>query len=191
MKGTIQRLARIAGAGTSLVRNLIAARRLAPMPVQEVGRFRYRGMAPGDYAPVMSLYAELHGGRRPDALKRALCRFAGDRLVMVAVREDAHGASIVGMDLFYQTARDRRAGTIHEGFIGVHPEAAGRGVATALRGAAVAHFATHGYRGISSRISLDNAASLASATRQGFVPEERYRDPVTGSERLYLVRWLT
>ncbi|RTR05034.1 GNAT family N-acetyltransferase [Halomonas nitroreducens] len=190
MKRYLNRLGAAAGGGVTLAHNLIVSRRHSPMPAQQGAVAVYRGMAADEYAQVLALYADFHRGRRPDWLKRALCRFAGDRLVLVAVLEEQAGPRVVGMDLFYATPRDRREGTIHEGFIGVHPEVAGRGVATALRGAAIAHFAAQGYRGISTRISLDNPASLASAARQGFMPRERYRDPATGCERQYLVRWL-
>ncbi|WP_108444326.1 GNAT family N-acetyltransferase [Halomonas denitrificans] len=186
----LRRLGAAAGGGLTLAHNLLAARRHTAMPSQLGAMALIRGMTPDEYDQVLTLYADIHRGRRPDWLKRALCRLAGDRLVMVAVVGKAGCPRVVGMDLFYVTPRDRREGTIHEGFIGVHPDMAGRGVGTALRGAAIAHFAAQGYRGISTRISLDNPASLASATKQGFVPRERYRDPATGDERQYLVRWL-
>ena len=83
--------------------------------------------------------------------------------------------------------KDIKENTIHEGFIGVVPEASGRGIATKMRQMAIQHFKLAGFSGISTRISLNNSASLMSAKKIGFQPVEEYQEPSTGEKRYYMI----
>jgi len=112
----------------------------------------------------------------------------GSQTTFVLVDEGER--SLVGIDHFYFNERDIKASTIHEGFIGVLPELRGQGLATELRTCAIEHFRKSGLKGISTRISTGNAASLRSAEKLGFRVIEAYWDDVLDEDRLYLqLRW--
>ena len=111
----------------------------------------------------------------------------GERILLLAVKNDQITSQIVAINLFYLNRRDKIENTIHEGFIGVTHEAAGQGIATQMRKLAKAHFTSLGIKGISTRISLNNSASLRSAQEIGFEPVEQYRDPQTLEERYYMI----
>lgn len=109
-------------------------------------------------------------------------------MVLAVVKYGVDGRSrVIGMNMYYFNARDILENTVHGAFVGVSESMAGRGVATTLRKVAMQHFARNGIYGISSRISLDNKASLHSAKKLGYQPVEQYFDPDTNTERYYLV----
>lgn len=91
------------------------------------------------------------------------------------------------MNMYYFNSRDVKENTIHEGFIGVTAEAAGQGIATQMRKIAKTHFSLLEIKGISTRISINNVASLRSAQKIGFEPVEQYCDPHTHEERYYMI----
>ncbi|MFW3616421.1 GNAT family N-acetyltransferase [Billgrantia antri] len=176
--------------GLGVIRDsLVLAHRLARCEPVQAGAILYRGLRKHEYEQAMALYVELHDGRRLAWPQRLIYRLAGDKLLFVAAVEGADATPVVGIDMFYVNARDRAEHTVHEGFIGVRPDIAGKGVATELRRLAIEHFERHGLEGVSSRISTDNAPSLVSAKKLGFVPVERYHDTAMRAERLYLIRW--
>lgn len=89
--------------------------------------------------------------------------------------------------MFYFNQRDFIDGTIHEGFIGVLPEAEGQGTGTRLREAAIAYFSANNIQGISTRISKNNLKSFRSAKKLGFKVSEEYFDENSKETRYYLV----
>lgn len=184
-----RRLQAACGGVMVVLRNLVAGRQVSGVGCGTRERIAYRGMEAGEYRQVMALYASLHDGRRPNWVIRAVCRLLGGKMTLVAVARHREQARVVGMNMFYVNRRDIADQTIHEGFIGVSPDMTGKGVASELRRVAIHHFEANGFKGISSRISLDNDASLASAEKLGFVPVERYHDAAMRADRLYLIRW--
>lgn len=189
MMRRFRRLNAACGGAMVVLRNLAAGRKVSGMGCSVRENFVYRGMEAREYGQVMALYAYLHGGSRPNWVVRAVCRLLGGKMTLVAVARHQEQARVVGMNMFYVNRRDISDETIHEGFIGVSPDMTGRGVASELRRMAIHHFEANGFKGISSRISLDNEASLASAKKLGFVPVERYHDPIMRTDRQYLIRW--
>ncbi|KAA0014687.1 GNAT family N-acetyltransferase [Billgrantia pellis] len=182
--------ARALVAGLHVIRHsLILAHHLARREPVQAGAVVYRGLQKHEYDQAMAFYTALHDGRRLAWPQRFLYRLAGDKLVLVAVIEESGATQIIGIDMFYVNARDRAEHTVHEGYIGVRRDMTGKGVATELRKVAIEHFARHGLKGVSSRISADNAPSLVSAKKLGFVPVDRYHDAAMRAERLYLIRW--
>lgn len=147
----------------------------------------YRGMSSSDEPQVLRLYFALNNGARLSLLRRWLYRFVGNKLILLAIVQDKDGDSVIGMNMYYLNQRDIVDETIHEGFIGVSPSLAGRGIASNLRKIAMTHFAANGFKGISSRISLDNQASLSSGQKLGFQPVEKYYDSAMAKERYYLI----
>ncbi len=93
----------------------------------------------------------------------------------------------MGMDMFYLNPRDFQEDTIHEGFIGVLPDHEGQGIASQMRKQAIEHFKQNGFKGISTRISKTNFASLNSARKLGFKVVEKYFDAGMNECRYYLI----
>lgn len=146
------------------------------------GDFIIRGYRAEDYKQILSIYNELNKAKF-SFYHAGLYEKIGNKLMFVAVRED----KIVGMDMFYMNLRDFKENTVHEGFIGVLPEAERQGIATQMRQAAIKHFCEAGLDGISSRISKNNVASLRSAEKLGFKVCEEYFDEAMQEERYYLI----
>lgn len=169
-------------------RNISAARRLIEIRSEEIGELLFRGYSPSDADAISKIYYELNNGVDFSGLQRVLYRCIGKRCLLVVEQRDAAGASkIVGMNIYYMNKKDVKENTIHEGFVGVVPEACGRGIATKMRQMAIWHFKSAGFSGISTRISLKNSASLVSAKKIGFQPVEKYQEPSTGEQRYYMV----
>lgn len=170
-----------------LLRNTAAASRMRNAKGFTLGEIAYRTMQPKDEPPLLQLFYSLNGSGRFSPVRRLVYRLVGEKLMLVAVATVDGQEKIVGMNMYYLNARDVIEGTVHEGFIGVAPEMGGRGIASNLRKMAVSHFAANGFGGISSRISIDNVSSLASAQKLGFQPVEKYYDAAMKQERFYLV----
>jgi len=135
---------------------------------------------------VLSLYTRFHDGKEMDLSKRLVLYLAGEKLCLVVTDEQTH--EIVGYSLYYFNARDRKEGTVHAGDTYLLPEYRGQGIGTAQRRHALYHFARCPFlKGISSRVSLNNHASLKSNENLGFKPIERYYDRSMNEERVYMV----
>ena len=155
---------------------------------RKIFEISYRGYKKEDALQVAKIYAQLNNGTRFAGLKSFLYAFIGNRCLLVATHaNEVVGEVIIGMNMYYLNSRDVREKTIHEGFIGVIPSMTGKGIASAMRSIAKDHFKAAGFKGISTRISLNNAPSLQSAKKMGFTPVEEYTEPSTGERRYYMV----
>lgn len=153
-------------------------------------RFILGPCSPGRIEAVEALYADLHDGRELGWSKRVLLRLVGRRLCVALI--DLRTNRVLGMVLGYFNPRDVRERTIHIGFTGLAPEVRGQGLSYDLRRFAYAHYARSSWlRGVSSRISVDNVASLRGAVKLGYVERERYFDKELGVERVYMFCDLT
>lgn len=152
------------------------------------GSLLLRPYARGDALEIQRIFKSLNHPATLSPLRMMLLNRIGEKCLIVA-SDGSPGvrSRLVGMNMYYVNPRDIHERTVHEGFIGVIEEMSGRGVATMMRKAAMAHFMDAGFEGISTRISLDNHASLRSATKLGFSCKEQYRDAETGEIRQYLV----
>lgn len=169
-------------------RNIRLARKIVDIKNEEVGELLFRGYSASDAAAISEIYQELNDGAVFSRIQRELYSRVGRRCMLVVEQRDPFGASkIVGMNMYYLNKRDIQENTIHEGFVGVVPEASGRGIATQMRKIAMRHFKSAGLSGISTRISLNNVASLMSAKKVGFQAVEEYKEPSTGEQRCYMV----
>ena len=178
------RLKKVFGIALFFLRNVIMARRLNAIERQGRAGLIFRGYAKFDADSVSKIYSDLNDGAVFSIAQRALYAFIGNCCLFVVEQVDGR---VVGMNMYYVNGRDVQDNLIHEGFIGVVPECNGMGIATTMRKMAIQHFKSAGLSGISTRISLNNAASLASAKKIGFLPQEEYRDAVTGERRYYMV----
>ncbi len=118
-------------------------------------------------------------------VQKILYKIFSRKLVLIVL--DKKTQKIVGLDQFYFNKRDCIEKTVHEGFIGVFPTYQGKGIATNMRLHMKKHFQKNGVKGLSSRISLNNKASLITAGKVGFQPVEKYYDQGLKEERYYLV----
>lgn len=169
-------------------RNIRLARRIGDIKNEEFGDLIFRGYSASDAKAISEIYQELNDGAVFSRIQRELYSRVGRRCMLVVEQRDPFGASkIVGMNMYYLNKRDIQENTIHEGFVGVVPEASGRGIATQMRKIAMRHFKSAGLSGISTRISLNNVASLMSAKKIGFRAVEEYKEPSTGEQRCYMV----
>ncbi len=170
------------------MKNISATRRIVDFKSEYVDELLFRGYSALDEKAITEMYRQLNDGAIFSQIQRILYSYIGRRCLLVAEQKDAVGASkIVGMNMYYLNKRDVQENTIHEGFIGVVPEAGGQGIATKMRQIAIRHFKAAGFSGISTRISLNNTASLVSAKKIGFQPVEEYQEPSTGEQRYYMV----
>lgn len=136
-----------------------------------------------DFSAVKRLYTEAEREEMPLFNRLSLMLCSG-RLCAVATSPNG---VIVGFDQFYFNERDIKDSTVHEAFITVTAHHSGRGLASALRRHSADHFRKAGLAGISTRISHENAASMASARRCGFKIVEEYIDLDSGKQRAYLI----
>jgi RimJ/RimL family protein N-acetyltransferase len=143
-----------------------------------------RGYVREDELLVSSIYSELNKVKFSSFHKKLYSEY-GSKLFIVA--ESKISKKLVGIDMFYFNPRDFKESTVHEGFIGVLPEAQGQGIATIMRKAAIKHFSNNGLKGISTRISKNNLGSFKSAKKLGFEVVDEYFDETMDEERCYLV----
>ncbi|EPJ1914332.1 GNAT family N-acetyltransferase [Vibrio cholerae] len=159
---------------------------LVPVKKFETENYILRGADIKDFERLKVIYSQFNNYDL-SKLNMGLFKRQSEKLILVSEIINGSESNIVGMNLFYFNPRDFKEGTIHEGFIGVLPEFEGRGLATAMRKHAIAHFRLSGLSGISTRISKNNISSLRSAEKLGFKPIEEYFDPVIQEDRYYLV----
>jgi ribosomal protein S18 acetylase RimI-like enzyme len=125
-----------------------------------------------------------------DTKKTAISRYIVYIIIsgkLVVIAKDIFTNKIIGAELYYFNQRDIQEKTIHQGFRGILPEWQGKGFGTSLTNHAVNHFKKCKIDGISSRVSLNNIASLHSNIKLGFRPIEKYFDKNMNEERYYLI----
>lgn len=171
-----------------VIRNLVVARKVGIIEKQEADDLVFRGYVDADFDSISEIYSNLNGASVFSGAQRYLYRRIGNGWLFVAEKKCVHGTPrIVGMNMYYLNKRDIQENTVHEGFVGVLPEAAGRGVATKMREMAIQHFKSAGFSGVSTRVSSNNMASIASAKKIGFKQVEEYIDPSLNELRYYMV----
>lgn len=154
-----------------------------------ISNFTYRWFASSDTPEVKQLLVQLNNGVGFSG-RELLYRFFGSRLILLATISEKRAEKIIGVNLYYFNLRDIKEHTVHEGFIGVHPNHRGRGIAPLMRALAREHFRRGSVlRGISTRISVNNKASMKAADDPGAEIVERYWDPAMNEDRIYLINW--
>lgn len=167
-----------------LYRNVRCAFLLSQIPERKIGSIRTFGLDRRSYHGAKGLYEKFSSSKRLSRSRRLLYRLFGSKLVVVCQDQDGR---LLGAAFYYFNERDIRDGTVHVSFSVVDFFARGRGVATEIRRSGILHFLENGLKGISSRVSVENKASLASNFKLGFESIETYTDPVTGQVRHYLI----
>ena len=149
----------------------------------------YRGMNRSELTAINNLHILMNGGSKIALARRFVYWLAGNKIVIVVSKQEQGKEKVIGFNMFYFNKQDVKQNTIHGGFIGVDNNYQGLGIGSKLRRKGVVHFSGTYLSGMSSRIDLDNKASLAVTLKAGFKPVEQYTDPVTGVERYYLINW--
>lgn len=191
IKGVSMKLSRMTGTVVDQVlffyRNGVRSNSINAIEPVVRNNIHYRGMGVADLYQVGNIYSQLNQGSSLSWERKKFYHLLGNKLMLLAWGSNGNRDVVVGLNMYYLNARDVKESTIHEGFIGVLPEARGQGIATSLRRVAKEHFAMAGFKGISTRISLCNKGSLNSALQIGFKPVEKYYDMNSDAERYYLV----
>lgn len=130
------------------------------------------------------VYREYSSNNKVSFQNRLVWTLLGHKLCFVAVDEQRQ---VLGVALYYINKRDRQDSTVHAAFSGVVEHARGKGIATLLRSEAISFFKNNGFKGISSRVSLDNEKSLSVNLKLGFQIVEKYYDENLKVERVYLI----
>lgn len=178
-------LSRVVSTSTFFARNLWYGRVAIPFPETRFGKFIVNPLSRKHLPDVANLYRTLNGGERLSRQKMAILWLLGSRLCLIASDSDRN--EVVGMAIYYFNARDRKQGTVHEGYVGLHEAVRSIGLGTFMRRHALENFARSDLAGVSSRVSLSNIPSLKGSKKLGFIPVETYFDPSIGEERQYLV----
>src|SRR3990167_1910423 len=81
--------------------NWLRLRRAHNVKITSVGEISFRGMRPSDERQVVEIYYQLNGGANLTLSKLWLYRLVGSKLMLVAVKQEATGEKIVGMNMYY------------------------------------------------------------------------------------------
>jgi hypothetical protein len=166
-------------------RNMWCAKNILPITVVRYREYLIEPISKENLAAADRLYASLSGGKGFGLKRMALLSLLGSRLGLIA--RDVKTDQVVGVAFYYFNARDRKEDTVHVGFSGLHEAARSVGLGTFMRRHALMNFALSGLTGVSSRISIDNVASLKVNEKLGFVPVETYFDSSLNEVRHYLI----
>lgn len=189
----IRKLRSLAQRKAHAARNLRLAGALSPIGSTDLGNGLFiQGCAPEFYKRFEQFYLSLDLASA-DFLKwqRPFLRPCANKLVFLVGRGAGNAFEPVGVSIYYFNERDERDGTVHEAYIGLSEDARGLGLGSQLRAFAIAHFQGCGLKGISSKITTDNAASLHSARKNRFEIVEEFHDPGLQQQRYYLIRPLS
>lgn len=181
------KLTAVASITVFFLRTIRAAAQFSAFQEIVVDGMLYRGANSSDLETVSNIYERLNNGTKLGIFRRILYSIVGSRILLLAFKNHESNPVIVAINMYYLNRRDVKENTIHEGFIGVMAEAAGKGVATQMRNIAKLHFGSNGIKGISTRISVNNLGSLRSAKKTGFVPVEQYYDSEMKEDRYYMI----
>ncbi|MHA7924117.1 MAG: GNAT family N-acetyltransferase [Marinobacter sp.] len=150
---------------------------------EKVGCYTIKPMSLVDAWHSVGLFHKVFDDESYSIFKAAFLLLVGRRF-STCIRDE--NKKIVAFQFCRLGNRDLVEGTIHESFIGVHPDHAGRGLATSMRWFSVKSFKNNDFAGISSRVSLSNLGSLKSAENVGFCILESYLDG-SGRQEAYLI----
>jgi len=182
--GRIKKIEAIHNTTVFLIRNIMYGFKLQEFEKADFDNFEVEPLKRKNLKKVLELYKEFCEGKSLTMERYLLLRFAGSKYCYILRSKEGE---VFGMGIFYFNKRDLKERTIHEGYIGLKIEYRGIGIGTLARQYAIKHFAKTGYlKGISSRISLDNVASLKGNMKLGFEIKEKYWDKEENKERAYL-----
>ena len=172
-----------------IFRDLKMSLRIPAVQSETENGITYRGMHRSELTAINNLHILMNGGSKIALARRFVYWLAGNKIVIVVSKQEQGKEKIIGFNMFYFNKQDVKQNTIHDGFIGIDHNYQGLGIGSKLRRKGVEHFSHTCLSGISSRIDIDNKASLAVTLKVGAKPVEQYTDPVTGVERYYLINW--
>jgi RimJ/RimL family protein N-acetyltransferase len=143
------------------------------------------GSSRKELSEALHIYSLFNNKNKIGIAKYAVYLLFSKKVVFIAKDVSMH--KIIGTELYYFNSRDIKENTIHQGFRGVLPAWQGKGIGTSITRHAVNHFKNSRIDGISSRVSLNNLASLRSNMKLGFRPVEEYFDKSMQEKRYYLI----
>jgi RimJ/RimL family protein N-acetyltransferase len=169
-----------------IARNMIASFSLENIPKLIIdGQIIVCGASRKELKEALCIYSFYNNQNKIGISRYIVYLFISRKMVFIA--RDISVNRIIGTELYYFNQRDLREKTVHQGFRRILPAWQGRGIGTSLTGYAVNHFKNSKINGISSRVSLNNMASLRSNMKLGFRPVEEYFDENMHENRYYLI----
>ena len=167
-----------------LIRNLYKGLHLYEIESEYIEGVKYCGLKK-EYLKILKIeILHIFPNSKLNWKNSILYSFLGKRFVVIALNKNN---DLIGFNLYYFNQRDFKENTIHEGLIGVEEKYQGKGIATKMRLIAKKNFSKSNLHGVSSRISINNTASLKAAENLGFKPVEKYYDSLKKEERYYMV----
>jgi len=168
-----------------LNRNIFYSFKLRTFKNAEFDNYALGPLKKKDVPKILDLYKEFNEGNELSLEKRLLLKFLGNKFCYILCSKSDE---IFGFGLYYFNKKDINEKTIHEGYIGIKKEFRSKGIGTNARRTALEHFSRiPSLNGVSSRVSLDNIASLKGNIKLGFEIKEKYWDENENKERVYLV----
>lgn len=179
------RLDRATGPMRFVLRNAWHGRRLRRIERTTYRELQIGGMQRKHLPQVDGLYHAFAEGRHLSGHMRTVLWLLGPRLCLTAV--DPASNRVVAVSIYCFNIRDVEEASIHAAYSAVAEEQQRRGIGTAMRCHALAHFARCGLRGVSTRLTVTNTGSWKIAERLGFEVHERYYDDAMAADRAYMV----
>jgi GNAT superfamily N-acetyltransferase len=169
-----------------IVRNIYASLFLKPIPEITLNeRIIICGTTIKELQEALQIYSFFNNGNNINMPKYITCFFISKKAVFIV--KDKTTNKIIGTELYYFNQKDIKENTIHQSFRVVLPQYQGFGIGTALTNYAISNFKNTMFSGISSRVSLNNIASLRSNMKLGFKLVEKYFDNAMQENRYYLI----
>lgn len=170
-----------------LFRNLIVAYRFPVIHESVIGDYKIHGINGKSLNNAMKLFRSINGNANYDIFMLLLYKLVGVKIGFVIVNQQNE---VIGVELYYFNKRDLKEGTVHQAFRGIHENYRGHGLGTGLTQSALEHFEKTRLQGVSSRVSLNNKASLISNLKLGFEIVEVYYEQRAESreQRAYLIK---
>lgn len=167
------------------LRNFFLCSKLKRIPTRVFGDFILRPIKRVDLYKMFDIYKSMHGYELSFEKKLLYFVFCTKLIPSLYTSEK----KMIGFEFYYFNLRDIKEGTIHQGQRYIQENYRGKHLGTALTKYVIDAFALSTFiRGISSRVSLNNKASLHSNLNLGFEPVEQYFDKQMNEERFYLIK---
>lgn len=169
----------------NFIKNMMQAKKLPEVNTHYSSNFSISSYKPKYLKQIMELYEkELNTNLSYE--KKLLLMIIGTRICYIAISNETQ--QVLGFILFYFNRRDFIEKTIHLGAIAIHRDFQGKKIGSQLLKFSIENLSKSSViKGISSRISLDNIASVKLHKHFGFNIHTTYFDITEKKERAYMM----
>lgn len=158
-----------------------------PVPLKSCdGLISYSGCNSEQIESFLEIYATLNDGKPLGSHHIQRIMLYHEILCFIAI--DTRVNDVIGISMHYFNQRDFDEDSIHLGYIGIMPNYRGQYIGYNLGTYYLKYYAQNtDVKDVSTRVSLNNTASLKCKMRQGFKINERYYDNTMHEERFYMM----